>query len=343
MSKIEEEQEDNIGLGSFSIDEMFNTDKIFDQQEEDDQLDLLQYDGVEKPVEEEIEEEEEGQDTDDDSIDFDNDDISEEEKIDLIAFNKKFGKDFKNEEELKSFLDGKEEKEEAVTDDKILEQAENQLAILEPVILLSNEALMRKELETIALQKKKDLNDEDVKIEIEDDLQDMIDKGILDIKASYLRDKLIKIVDDSKKSKNDIVQKREALQKETEKTEKEQLQKELVAFHGLDSFYGVKLNKETVANVYKKINNGEFIKTLTTDKKAMAELALMAEVKETIFKKSSGLTYNDGIKAILDEFKSNPKEDTIAKAQSRGGAASAGGQDGLIRSILMEKPIEEKK
>lgn len=335
---VEVTEENKSGLDSFSENNMFDTEKFINQEEEDRDLDLLNYDGVEKPAVQEEEEEEQQEETED----FNFEGLSEEEKIDLEVFNKKFSKDFKTEQELKDFLDGKETKEETVKDEDILEKAESQLAVLEPVLLLSNEALMRKEFEVQAVQNKKDINDEDVKIEIEEQVQDLIDKGVLNIQADYLRNKLKAIVEDSKKTKDSIVQKRESEKKEQEKTEKEQIQKELIAFHNLKNFYGVKLDKETVARAYKKISSGEFIKNLTSDKKAMSELALMAEVKEIIFKKSSGLTYNDGIKAILDEFKATPKENTVAKAQSRGSAASAGGQDALINSILSDKVVEKE-
>lgn len=336
-------------LGSFDTENIFggtnpfDTESFIDAQEDDHQLDLESYDGVTKEVEEPAQEEIQTGKEEDMDLFKEDDDIDDEVKLDLENFNKKFNKNFQTEEELKAFIEGKEVEDNSKNDDTILEEAEIQLSILLPLLELGPEDLMRKQFETIALQEKKDLNDEDVKIEIEEKIQDLIDSRTLNLEYRDLKRQLDGIVQKAESNKTAIIQKREQLEQEKIKSEKEQIQKELINFHGMKSFYGVKLDKETVANVYKKISNGKFIENLQTDKKAMAELALMAEVKEIIFKKSSGLTYNDGIASILNEFKAKEKANPIVKAQSRGTAASAEGQNGLINAILMDKKKEENK
>lgn len=356
-----EEREENGGLSgklsSFSENNMFNTEKFFDDLATDEEDAIYDFDGVERP---EINNDDDNEDNDDidfdeneeedDEINFDEDEsLTDEQKIDLEAFNKKFNKNFKTDEELKAFMDAKENEDNSVNEDEILESANNHLDILEPLLEIKNGRyvvddvkLMTKEFETLALQNNQDLNDPDVQIEIEEKVQDLMDKGVLDIKANMLRENLKKIVDNQQQTKNSIIQKREALRIEQEKTEKENIQKELINFHNLDSFYGIKLNKKIVADAYKKISSGNFIENLKSDKKAMTELALIAEIKEEIFKKASGKTYNDGVKAILEEFKSKPKENAVAKAQQRRSAASEDSQDALIRSVLTEKPIKQE-
>lgn len=340
----ETQQNEEVTLGGFGDNDMFDTEKFIDQQEEEDELDLQGFDGVEpKQIQtqsKEQDENEEDENEEDDIFNFEG--ATEEEKIDLEDFNKKFKKDFKSEEELRAFMNGKEKEEEKITDEQVLEIANSQLELLTPVLDLGPEQLMRKQYETVALNSGKSLDDEEVQIEIEEKIQNLIDSRTLYDEYKALKDQIVEIVNKSKDDIKTITTKKEEEIQNKIKVDKEEIQKNLIEFYNTDNFYGVKLDKKIVASAYQKINTGKFIENLQTDKKAMAELALMAEIKEIIFKKSSGLTYNDGIAAVLKDFKSKPKADQIAKAQSRGTAASAVSQDGLISAILTDTIKENK-
>lgn len=332
------------------------TDEDLDEQEEVDKdfVESLDKIGDDKEASEqqqqaaeEEEQEEEEQEEEDDGIDFDSKNPNSE--YDLEAFNKKFNTTFKSDEELRTFLDNKETQVENDQDDQALEQATTQIDALIPflekqngVYVVDSETLMLKQFQTVAMQENKNLNDPDVQLEITEKLEDLKDKGVLDIYADNLRNKLEKIVDQHTTTKNQIEQKREDKRLAEEKASQKSLQDELIGFYNVDNFYGVKLEKDLVKEVYQDINSGNFIESLQNDHKLVAELALMAKVKEKIFKKSSGLTYNDGLGAVLGEFKTKQKANPVVKAQSRGTAA-ADGSKGLIDAILYEAPQEDDK
>lgn len=340
MNKEAEETE------KFKEENMFNMES-FEKEDQEDQEEVLEdypdfgnnkkeeSEESEKDVKEELEEE--AQESENNDINFEG--STEEEKIDLKIFNKKFNKDFQSEEELKTFLDGKDVEEEANTDDELLDKATSQIEMLEPILPMNDEDLMRKQFETIAINDNKNLNDEDVKIDIEEQIQELKDSKILDIKANLLRNQLQEMYNDSKKSKDSIINKRETLRLSEEKITKEKLQNEFVKLDSAKNFYGVDLDRKTIAEVYRKVASGKFIEELKSDKQAIAELALMSAYKEKIFTKASGLTYSDGLKAVLDNFKSKPKTDTVAKAQ-RGSTDSTESSNELIEGLLYEAPKE---
>ena len=70
---------------------------------------------------------------------------------------------------------------------------------------------------------------------------------------------------------------------------------------------------------------------------------MMHKYKQQIYKKASGLSYGDGMKAILDEFKSKKESRSISHAQQRGTAGGSDKQKGLINDFTYERPIEEVK
>jgi len=325
-------------LGTFSEEEMINyTGQAAEEEEAEDLSEFPDFDAPPKAEEKEEEEEEEEENADE--FNFEN--TTEEEKIDLEAFNKKFDKDFKTEEELKNFMSDKEEVKDKISEDDLLDKANAQIEMLEPILPLGNEDLMRKQFESIAMGDGKNLNDEDVQIEIEEEIQDLKDKRVLDINADHLRTQLKELVKQSKTTRDGITTKRENKKLADEKVTKEQLQNEFVKLHGAKSFYGVDIDKKTIAEVYRKVSSGKFIEELIADKQAIAELALMHEYKDKIFSKASGLTYSDGIKAMVDEFKSKPKPNRIAEAQTKGTAGSTDSSRKLIEGLLTEAPKEK--
>jgi len=353
------ETEENQEVQSKGFDEnaMFDSESFINQQDEDESFDIAEYDGVVKkdpePVKtaEEIAAESKALDDDDpDKIDFEG--KTEEQKIDLEAFNKKFDKKFQTEEELKAFMDGKTNEVAEQDDDLVYEQAETHIAALEPVLAkdtqgrwkVNDEELIRRQLQTKAVRDEGlDVNDEQVQIDIEEKIQQIIDSGNLSHQAEYLRDKLVALLDSTKTVKEGIDKKREDAKEAIDKAYKEDLQKEFININNAGNFFGIELDKKSIAEAYNNVASGKFIENLKTDKHAVAELSLMATFKEKIFKKASGLTYNDGIKSVLDEFSVKQKESPVVKAQQRGSIASAGVQDALINGLLYEKPEEDKK
>lgn len=356
MPGTTEKTEEKKGLAdaSFSEENMYNVDTFEKETEEEDAaiedfIDYSQPPAVEKT--EEIEKPEvkvdaDGkkiEETEDDDFKFeDSEKATEEQKIDLEIFNKKFNKDFKSQKELDDFMNVKQEKEESNEDEKLLETATNQIELLEPTLALNNEDLMRRQFETIAIQDKKDINNEDVKIEIEEQIQDLNDKGVLNIQADHLRGQIKNIYDKSVNDKSSIETKRTEKALEDKKVDNKKLQDEFVKLHGVEDFFGVEVDKKTVGDAYKKVTSGEFIKSLQADKAAMAELALIAEIRDKIYSKATGKTYSDGIKAVLEDYKSKGKDDVVAKAQKRGSVSSGEGSNKLVNGLLYEAPTKEE-
>lgn len=341
---------------SFAIDKMFNTDDFASAKEEE--IDLSDYDGLGKPAEDDEFNSEKKKDVDDDEIekkkDVDDDDDEfnfenkqkneddDEDDIDLKAFNKKFNQSFKDEEELKSFLNEKEEKEQADKDKEIYEDAVSKIETVSPLLKLSDYDLMKRSIQHQFMKDGKDLTNDEIQIEIEEEVQSLVDNKIIDIKAESIRSALQKLVDDATGTKDKIDTAREEAQTAKEKAEREELQNKFVELHGVKNFYGVKLDRKLIEETYRDVVSDKFIKELQADKGAIAELALMSRLKEQIFKKASGLTYSDGLKAVLDEFKTKVEKDPVANAQKRGGTGSpANSGDDLIESILYGDTVEE--
>jgi hypothetical protein len=353
----QKEEEFEEGAEAFNENDMFDISSYKDEEEESNQdriNEFLDEDDKIKVKEEEEEEEddkEEGKEEENaEDFAFEGVAKTEEEKLDLESFNKKFNQNFQSEKEMQDFFKKEDVEKESSDDDAALSNAENQLSILSPLLevdaqgrnVIDDETLLQKQFESVAMQDGKDLNDEQVQYDIQEQLEDLRSKGVVNLQADALRTKLQNIVSGATESKKSILDKRETVKLEGEKISKEKLQNEFVGLYNQESFFGVALDKKKVGEVYQKVISGEFIKNLQSDNKAMAELALMAANKEIIFKKSSGLTYSDGLKAIVDEFKSQPKDNAIARAQTRGSSGSAEGSKGLIADLLYEAPKEKE-
>ena len=271
---------------------MFDPDNIDYDEDEDDNDDFLEgLDGDDAPDvqneerEEEQNEEEEEEEEDENFLNAEEEKEEEEEskftEDDLELFNKKLNTDFKSTEELAAYMNKEEAKDTIDNDADELEKANNAIDFYEPLLKLDDESLMRKQLETVALQNKQDLNDEDVQIKIEEDLNNLKDAYVLDIKAEALRNKLTGFNEKAIENKKAIEGKRAQAEEALKQTNKEQLQSAFLEIGKTESFYGVDLDKKSISDSYKDVASGKFIDLITTDKKVQAELALMYANKET--------------------------------------------------------------
>lgn len=349
-----DQSEEQLENEEFSNENMFNFDELEDKKIQEEEEDIKEFVNS-GTIDEENKEEEEKNNEENDKFNFENNEKdNEEEKLDLEAFNKKFSTSYKSEQELKNHFKEKDNEKETSKEEEQLGEANSQIEILSPFLELDSsgtehkiddEGLMRSQFESIAMQENKDLNNEEIQIEIEEKIQELKDSGKLYKKASLLRGQIQNLVTNYNSTKTSIETKRTKAIEATDKQTKENLQNELIKFHSAKNFYGIDLDKKTISEVYQKVSSGEFLNNLKSDNKAIAELALMAAYKEQIFKKSTGLTYSEGIKAVVDEFKSinKGKDDQIANAQKRGSSGSSEGIKGLIADILYEKPKKEIK
>jgi hypothetical protein len=339
-----EVENDAVDVNSF-----FDFNK--DQDEEDLEDDMKDFDGFDfKPEAEgsESEEEEEEEEEEDDSLfpeeEGEESEEEDEEEVDftdedLAEFNKKLNKNFDSVEELKKFLgeSDKKETEEKTVDE--LETAQNTMDYLTPLLdraQTSDEDLLRREYETIAINEGKDITDEDVRYEIDEKIETLRDTHQIDLRANTLRAELSRIYSESQQTKTRIEAEKAAQEAQLKQTEKEQMMNAFADISKRDSFFGIKPEKEVIREAYKKVNSGEFLKRLQSDKNTLAKLAMIDAYEKEIHKKaSSGLTYSDGLKATYDEFKGVKDKSSglgITKAQKTGTAASDKGK-GLISSL----------
>jgi len=297
---------------------------------------------AEQTAEEEKEEEEE------DSFNFGEEeeeqaegDITDE---DLASLNAKFGTDFKSAEEFRTALKAQDNKADDKTDEQKLESAETTLDYYQKLVdpqVMNDEGLMRKQYEMVAAQEGKDLNDEDVQYEIENQLQEIIDNRTIGLHAKNLRRDIKELkIDPALNTKQEIVKRKEEAENALKRTRKENIENAVVDIHNSKSFFGINPDKKTLSKVYKSVNSGEFLEKVKGDPKLATELAAILEYREEIYKKSSGLTYSDGLKAAIDAFEKNEENNTastLTKAQRRGTSGSASTQQGLISALTSDK------
>ena len=325
---------ENTNEDANPLDDMFVFDKDEQEEEENDYSDFdgmnddAAAEGAEEGAEEEEEGEEEGKAEDgeegEEGLFSDEAEAADADanKIDLEDFNKKLNTDFKTEEELKNFMNGKDAEEAETKEATDLEAAQSDLDYYEPLLSLSNEELMTRQYESYAVSEKKDLNDEDVKYEIEEKVQKLIEPPKKKVEPA----KAIQATISAKKEQDAL---------DFAKTEKEQLQNAFAKVYNNQNFFGVKVSKEDITQEYKKVQSGEFMKELQSDKEAVAELALFRRYKEVIFGKATGMKYEDGVKAMLDEFKNNVDQKPIPGTSGKRGASAGkmGNQNQLIADI----------
>jgi hypothetical protein len=195
-----QEAEDNQG----AMDSLNTFNDNFKFNEEEEEFDMKDFIGNHSPEQqaglEEQEEEQEQSDPSTGGLDDENDvlnfgeegeetekDDDAQSKVDLDFFNKTLNKDFKTREELQSYLQKEKEVENVETEEKTLEDAQKNVEFFSDILKLNNEGLMRRQLEFKAMNEKKDINDEDVKYEIEEALERMKDNYVLDTNADVLR------------------------------------------------------------------------------------------------------------------------------------------------------------
>lgn len=342
--KKNENQEEELDV-NFE-DEAFDVN--FENEEEQNENDFLEKMKDSMSIESTSDNQNENDD-DDSNEDDDNDDdqeeddddnenlfnLSEEEEedddddlgIDLESFNKKFDKDFKSKKELLDFIKKDEGKSKFDEDEKILKDSESTIAFFEEFLDLNDLDLMRKQFEALAIQEGKDINDDDVSLEVEEKLQELQDSYNLSKEASNLRRNIQKKVDEAYVSKKEIESKRTQEKERVTKERTEKIENALANMNSAKNFYGVDVSKKEITQVYKNIMKGDFIKQLEDNPELLAETAMLVAMKEKIHEKSTGLSYSDGIKSVLENYEKSKGDLKIAKAQKRGSAANNGESD----------------
>jgi hypothetical protein len=342
-----------------TVDKMFD---FQDETEEQEEQDLSEFEGIgniSAAPEEQASEEEGEEGEEDDEIDFsdptekgEEEEEAEDDDIDLEAFNKKMDTDFKTKEELKSFMKGEAAKDDLTDEDtKEYEKAKNTIDLYDPIVNLDDESLMREEFKAIEINKARNEgrtlspNDEDMLYEVEEKIQELKDSNVLDLKADKLRETLRdKFLNPAKQKVEGYDKKQEELKEAQRKSDDEKIQNKLADIYKNKNFYGITPEKERIAKAYKKVSSGKFIQELESNKEYQAELAAVAEYLSEIGKKAGGPTHSDGIKSVLDDYKSKKSKNgdgTFANAQKRGTSGGNDGARGLLADLLYEAPVED--
>ena len=200
MNTETENQEATTASESFSASNMFDSESFINTQEESEELDLREFDGVEVNQDQEETNQQENTTNNenqpsDSNLNFDNKSEEKTKEFDLDRFNENFGTKFTKQEELKEFLQDKEQKTQETADKDLYETSENQIKLLEPTVNLPDEDLMRKQYESIATQNGQDINDNFVMADINEKIEELKDKGTLGLEARDLRRSLDDIID----------------------------------------------------------------------------------------------------------------------------------------------------
>ena len=328
---------------------LYDSDKAFEENEElDEDFSFENFDGLDNPDKNENktetpENEKEKKETPENENDLE---FEENKNIDfdIESFNKKMGTSFKDEEEMKNFLSEKKEEQETIKEKDEIDKAEKGIQFFKEHLALDDEELLRRQLVALAVQKGLDPKDEDVNLSIEEEINNVKDKMVLDIKANEIRkglreasEKNQKIIDDYNKKVND---KKMAIESQRKKT----IQSAFSNIFKSKSFFGIVPEQERLQKAYSDVASGKLIERLESDPKLLAEVAILLDYKKEIHSKASGLTYDDGVKAILDEFNVNKQEKSKDRAPASGSSSvKSSTQNGLIADILYSSPIEDKK
>lgn len=327
----------------FNIDD---DDRI--DQDEDDEFDTNSFqsdttkENEDDDPEKEKEEEEDPEKEKDDALNFEEKEKEENKDFtqeDLEEFNKKMDTDFQTSKELKDFLNKTESKEDTPDEDKLLEETTQAIELYENIIGLDDEALMRKQFEQIAMDHKKDLNDEEVQAEINDKLEDLRDARQMDLRADKLRETLReKVINPNKAKKQEIEDARKQRQEKEIQTAKEEVTDALSEYFKKKDFYGLKPDKEKLGKAYQRVMKGDLTKELQSNKKLAAEVATFLEYKEELYKKATGASYSEGVKSVFEDHKSknkNSADNALDRARRKGtsGGTDASGSVGLAKAI----------
>jgi len=252
--------------------------------------------GVEEGTEEEEEEEELPDLTDDQFSDA----LSVKEKADLADLNARFGTDYKD---MKSFSD-KFKKEDGVDQEEIkVGKQRDMVQYLTKLKETDDEGLVFEDLRISAHQSGKDVNDPEVLQGLRDEVDNLVEKGVLKYAAKSLRgtvdQQLLQNQNAIQNYDNSKVQSKE--QKET--AVRESLKQATTKLYKAGKFYGIEVPQEQHMDVYRSASKGDLIKEMQSNPELLVEMTLLHANREKLAKLSNSPSFSAGIKATIDVIK----------------------------------------
>ena len=303
MNTEEENFEENNGLQFEGDDNDFLNDE-FEKESQEKEFNIEELEGLAPDLadlapknEEEQEEEEEEEENP-----FEDKNPKEEEiDVDLIALNKKFGTDFKTEEDLKNHLK-KTDEEEKVDEEKLsYEKEKNVVPLYESWLAWDDEKLVKETLFSQAAQENRDITDPEVIEEIDAQIESLKDSNLLKNQAGAIR---LNVANALQKSEA-IIRKYENAQalsiEEEKKANNEKLQNALVSLTK-DGFLGFQVDKKELVEVYKQIKSKEWFDKINSSQEGIARLALIDRYFDKIVEKLGKPTQSDGIAKTMEEL-----------------------------------------
>jgi hypothetical protein len=268
----------------------------------------------------------------------------DESEIDVEAINKMLNTNFKTKEEVQQHLAGKKDEQESEIEieNKKFDEIENNINFYSDLRNLDNESLIRENMKNLGLQNNQDITSEEFKDNLESQIEEMRDKGTLNVTGNQLRMEIDNRMKEFQGDKKEIETKREQRSAEAQKKLETNLISALSSFYKADSFLGVKPTEKNLKSAFEKSKTNSIIDLLRDNPQERAKVALFLEMQNDIASRANAPDFNDGIQSVMKELK--PKKSvgsTIRSAQVTGTSATKRGEDALVAGLLAQKPKAE--
>ena len=240
--------------------------------------------------------------------------ISEAEKNELEELNKKLGTDFKDLNELKTMIHKEDNQEQG----QQIEEKRNLLNYYETIITKTPREIIFEDERAKAYQSGKDLKDQDIIDEINYKIDDMEDKGTLEYASRTIVAELNTASGKLKTEVESYDSERKETQENKIKEKKSAIEKAAINMYSQDDFFGLKLEKQSFINAYRKVTKGDTIKLIEKDPRLAIEVQLFLDNRKGLSSLNNSATYSDGIKDTIDAVNGHgPKERQTVRNNKR--------------------------
>lgn len=216
----------------------------------------------------------------------------------LKELNERLGTDFKDVNELNKLLKKDENAETNLEHEKDV----NDLNFLNDVLKYDDKTLLTEEKIGIARQKGLDVTSEEVLDEINQEIDELFDKGVSKYAADTIRANIYRTTEKLQEKVDKYIKDKELSEKEIRDKRNNEYMTSLQNIYKQKDFYGLKLSKKHIVDAYGKVKNNDIIKKINSNPSLAVELQLILDNKELIAKKAGGKTYSDGINAMAEKL-----------------------------------------
>jgi hypothetical protein len=314
---------------------LFETLNNREDYDDDDDSDLLNKELSFEDFDNQEEEEEEF----DDNVNFEDEDEEEEEEKEeesnefnekeIEILNKKLGTDFKNAEEVKNLLKSTEKESDSEKEAIEYKVLTNKIGLYDRYIGMDNENLVRNQLLSQATGDKKDIEDQNVLDEIEEQIQGLHDLNQLDTFAETLRSNLQTQKDKTQVSIDKIEDKRIETENAIARKNIDNLQNALSDMYIQKEFLGITITKDDVKEVYEDVRTNKFFDRINNNQEMIVKLAMFLKKEEELQKLGNRPTHSDNTKTAFEALTGNQKA-RRSIIQANGSTSSGNAKDNLM-------------